>query len=285
MTQTDYYQDEYQVYSDHDHCQVYSDFDHCQVYAESDDSLWLSMPDPVPTQTFITEIRSQPTAIIPQLIIQPGFIWQFMALLLAAFIFAHIKVVRKNFFKNMIAAFSSRPLFKQLIRDDLLFPIGTQFLLFIAISLTFAVFLIQLDEMFVSSRFLTRGEELKKLALYLAGVIIVLSLKYLIHYFTGLIFKTRFLTKEYLTNSFYFNTLAAAIFIPLLMVSTFSKSEPVLIVVIGMSLILIALRMLRGFIISLGIEMYSYFQNLLYFCTLEILPFLVIYKVIIRGII
>lgn len=276
MIQTDFYQDD---------CLVYTDDDPCQVYPWSDDTLLLPLPKPLPTQTFVTEIRSYPIVINPQPIQQSGFIWQFMALLLAAFIFAYIKVVRKNFFKNITTAFTSRPLFKQMIRDDQLFPYSTQFPVFISISLTFGVLLLQLDEMFFSQRYFSKTEELKTLSLYVAGVITLLSAKYLTHYFSGLIFKTRMLTKEYVTNSFYFNTVATVAFIPLLMITTFSKSEPVLLFIIGLALIMIIIRMFRGLIISMDIELYSYFQNLLYFCTLEILPFLIIYKVITLGII
>jgi len=259
--------------------------DECQVFTDSEDTLWLFPQKPAPTETFLTEISAKPFVINPQPIEQPGFIWQFIALILAMFIFAYIKLVRKNFFKNLRAAFSSRPLFRQMLRDDILFPAGIYVPVFIAIALTFSVFVLQLDEMLLSFSFYSKPEELGKILFYLAGASIFMLAKYLLHFMTGIIFGTRQLTKEYLNNAFYFNTVAAIIIIPLLMISTFSKSETVLLAVIIIALIMFILRIFRGLIISLEMEKYSQFQNFLYFCTLEILPLLAIYKLVMEGII
>jgi hypothetical protein len=259
--------------------------DECQVFTDSEDTLWLYPQKPAPTETFLTEMSGKTLVIKPQLIEQPGFIWQFIALILAIFIFAYIKLVRKNFFKNLRAAFSSRPLFRQMLRDDMLFPAGIYVPVFIAIALTFSVLLLQLDEMLLSFSFFSKIEELKNLLLYFAAASVFMLAKYLLHFITGVIFGTRQLTKEYLNNAFYFNTIAAIVFIPLLMIATFTKSETVLLVIIGIALIMVILRIFRGLLISLEMEKYSQFQNFLYFCTLEILPFLTIYKLIMEGII
>ncbi len=259
--------------------------DECQVFTDSQDSLWLALQDLTPTETFLTQISTRPLVINPQPIEQPGFIWQFIALILAMFIFAYIKLARKHFFKNLRTAFSSRPLFRQMLRDDMLFPAGIYVPVFIAISLTFAVLLLQFDELLLSFRYFSKPEELEKILLYLAGISILMLAKFLLHYLTGFIFGTHQLTKEYLNNTFYFNTIAVIILIPLLMISTFSKSETVLLIIIGIALMMFVLRIFRGLLISMEVEKYSQFQNFIYFCTLEILPLLVIYKLITEGII
>lgn len=260
-------------------------FDECLVYFEIHDSLLTPLPVATATRTFVTSTSGKPIIINPQPILDSGFIWQFVALLLATFIYAYFKVSRRNFFKNIKDAFSSRPLFKQILRDDQLFPLGSKVPLFIAFTLTFTVFMLQVDEMLVSFRHFPKTEELQMLTLYLAGIIAFLLVKTLLHLVVGLLFNTQTITREYISNSFYFNTVSAIVFIPLLMISTFSKSEPVIIAIIVIGLIMIALRAFRGIIILLDIEMYSYFQKFLYFCTLEILPFLAIYKMIATGII
>jgi hypothetical protein len=259
--------------------------DECQVFADSDDSLLINPHKSAPTETFLTVAASKPLSINPQPIEQSGFIWQFIALLLAVFIFGYIKLVRKNFFKNLRAVFSSRPLFRQMLRDDILFPAGIYVPVFIAIALTFSVLLLQLDELLLSFRFFSKPEELEKLLFYLAGVTIYIIAKFLLHIITGFIFGTHQLTKEYLNNAFYYNTIAVIILIPLLMFATFSKSEILLVVIIVIALLMFVLRIYRGLIISLEIEKYSHFQNFLYFCTLEILPLLAIFKLVKGGII
>lgn len=265
-------------------CLVYTGFevDHCLVYTPEEDSLFVLISK-TPQQRFITLTEKTPALINPMPIGQPGYFWQFLVLLLAVFIFTYIRFVRKSFYKNLSAAFSSKLLFRQMIRDDLLFPVSSRFPLFVAIVLTYAVLLLQIDEVLISQPFLSKNEELFRLLLYLGTVTGILSLKNLLHWFAGMIFETRLITKEYLTNSFYFNTVGAIFLIPLLMISTFSKSEIILILIIAVAVVLILLKLFRAFTISMGLEKYSYFQNFVYFCTLEILPWLTLYKLVSNG--
>lgn len=235
------------------------------------------------TRTFITKDNAAPININPVPLEQHSVFWQFIALLLAAFIFASIKIVRKNFFRNLSAAYRSRPIFKQLLRDGMLFPSGLYIPLFIAIVLSWSVFLLQLDEELISFQYFSKDEELRVLLKYLAGVTAFLSGKYLLHYLSGLLFKTVAFTKEYLNNSFLFSTVSSLVFIPLLFVSAFSKSSIVFFTLLIIALVIILFKFIRGFIISLEIEKYSHYQNLIYLCTLEILPVLIIYRMVMNG--
>lgn len=265
-------------------CLVYTglEVDHCLISSPEEDSLFLLFLK-TPKERFITISEKTPAVINPMPIGQPGYFWQFLALLLAVFIFTYIRFVRKSFYKNLSAAFSSKLLFRQLIRDDLLFPVSSRLPLFVAFVLTYAVLLLQIDEVLVSQSFLSKSEELFRLLLYLGVVTGILTLKNLLHWIAGLVFETRLITKEYLTNSFYFNTVGAIFLIPLLMISTFSRSEVILILILVISAVLVLLKLFRAFTIALGLEKYSYFQNFVYFCTLEILPWLALYKLVSNG--
>ncbi|NCU32215.1 MAG: DUF4271 domain-containing protein, partial [Candidatus Moranbacteria bacterium] len=56
-----------------------------------------------------------------------------------------------------------------------------------------------------------------------------------------------------------------------------------IIVILFIILIINTLKIFRGFVIANETEKYSLFQIFLYFCALEFLPVLAIYKLIVEG--
>lgn len=256
---------------------------HFQPLAIAPDTSAEKISEVRPSKQFITETRNEPITINPLPLQQYGFIWQSAALLLALVILALMKFVRKNFFKNLSAAFFSKPIFKQLLRDNQLFPAESVLPVFVAVILVFSVLLYQFRVVLHFSGAAPVSDELHHLVYSAIVVSGFFGVKYLLHYLVAKVFGTIRKTREYLANAFYFNTLAAIILIPLLLAAIFSKSMALLFVIAFIVLIMIVLRIIRGIVISFEVENYSGFQKFLYFCTLEILPVLAVYKLVLQG--
>lgn len=262
-------------------CLVFTGYeeDHCLVSTQQEDSIF-HVIQTTPKVRFITKDADTPVIIEPLTIEQPGFISQFFALLIAGSILIYIRIVRKGFYKNLKSVFNSRLLFKQMIRDNLLFPLPVRLLLFIACMLTFSVLLFQADAIFLTDGYYNQAEELIRLTFFFTVITITISAKYLTHWIIGHIYKTQSITKEYLTNSFYYNTIGTIILIPFLLFSSITRSEIALYFIFSIALILILLRTYRSLTLLIGFEEFSVYQKFVYFCTLEIFPWLVIYKLI-----
>jgi hypothetical protein len=258
-------------------------YNHFQSLTLAADTTDEKVSEARPAQKFITETRNEPIFINPLPVQQDGFIWQTAALLLALCILALMKIARKNFVRNLSAAFFSKPIFKQLLRNSQLFPPGSVLLLFMAVILVYSVLIFQFQLVLNFSGTTSVSDELPDLLNSLLVVSGFLGVKYLLHYLTGLVFGTIRKTREYLANSFYFNTIAAVILLPFLFGATFSKSTPILFVIIFIVLVMIVLKTIRGITIAFEVKNYSGFQKFLYFCTLEIIPVLAVYKLVFQG--
>ncbi len=243
----------------------------------ADDSIYLA-----PRQ-FITETRTEPFQIQPKEIEQHVYLWQLMALLLAILILALLKMQQKNFFSNLRSAFFSKPIFNQLLRDGALFPAGIVVMIFISKTLIFGVLLMQLEQFFNLSGRRSISDEFGQLTYFIAIVGGFFVAKYLLHYAVGLVFGTIEKTREYLANSFYYDTLISIIILPVLLLLTFTHPFFGIIVILFIILIINTLKLFRGFVIANETKKYSLFQIFLYFCALEFLPVLAIYKLIVEG--
>jgi len=96
----------------------------------------------------------------------------------------------------------------------------------------------------------------------------------------GFIFKNPHTASEYIQNMFIFNLFAGIILLPLVLFIHYSHSSLFLFVSFGFLIILMILRFIRGIFVGLSDHKFSLFHLFLYLCTLEILPLIVIAKLI-----
>lgn len=108
--------------------------------------------------------------------------------------------------------------------------------------------------------------------------------KKFVYLMLGSLFESTFETREYLFNVDNFNRSLGLILLPIVILVSFSPSEsPVFIVYAGIIVIALFNLMLlqRGIFILLK-KQFSIFYLFLYLCTLEFLPLLLIYKVVVE---
>ena len=121
------------------------------------------------------------------------------------------------------------------------------------------------------------------LSLIFGGTLLYFFGKKVIYLTLGLMFETQNETREYLFSYDNFNRSLSLIFLPVVILIQFAPLKtPVFIAILGLIILflfnIILLR--RGAIILLK-KQFSLFYLFLYLCTLEILPLLLIYKVVV----
>jgi len=97
---------------------------------------------------------------------------------------------------------------------------------------------------------------------------------------SGIIFKATEISKEYSSNILTTNTIAATLLVPVLMLSQYDRSMTSTYLAILLCIFLFIFRAIRGIFITLEERKYSLYHFFIYFCTLEILPVLIIIKTI-----
>jgi len=227
---------------------------------------------------FFTSDRETPVQFRPESITRVTDDWQVITLLLSVLAIAFVRISGKNFFKNLQSGFISRPIFKQLFRDGQLIPTQARLPLLISFLLAITVFLFQLDTLFP---FISIPKTLN----LFTNILLIISilgfyelLKYSLTSALGYIFKTKGFTREYTANNIFYNSLTAILVVPMLLFSIYSTTPMILYFASGIILILYFIRIFRGFLIAIELRTYSFYQIILYICTLEILPVFVLFK-------
>ncbi|MBP1630436.1 MAG: hypothetical protein H6Q15_1329 [Bacteroidetes bacterium] len=114
--------------------------------------------------------------------------------------------------------------------------------------------------------------------------LLVIFLKNILIYFFGLIFRNKNVINQYLTNQTIFYVFEGLILLPSLFFYFFLPkylSEIIIISILIIIAILFVIRLFRGFYISLKATKFSKVYLFLYLCIVEILPLIIIFKLLV----
>lgn len=232
------------------------------------------------TERFLTITSQKPAVINPQLIKNQQSDWLVGILIFCFFVISYIRITRKKYVKDMLLGLYSRPMFRQMIREGALYSSGLVFPMTLVVLLTYSVFTYQIIN-HINPSVLANTVQIQLLSYLFGGILVLLLTKTLLVRGAGFLFKTSELAEEYASNSYYFHIVTAVSLLPFLFFSIFDKSSILIYLSLFVTALLFIYRILRGILISLEMQKYSPYQNLLYLCTLEFLPILVIIKAII----
>jgi hypothetical protein len=232
------------------------------------------------TERFLTITSQKPAVINPQLIKNQQSDWLVGILIFCFFVISYIRITRKKYVKDMLLGLYSRPMFRQMIREGALYSSGLVFPMTLVVLLTYSVFTYQIINL-INPDVLANTVQIQLLSYLFGGILVLLLTKTLLVRGAGFLFKTSELAEEYASNSYYFHIITAVSLLPFLFFSIFDKSSILIYLSLFVTALLFIYRILRGVLISLEMQKYSPYQNLLYLCTLEFLPILVIIKAII----
>jgi len=111
-----------------------------------------------------------------------------------------------------------------------------------------------------------------------AGFLMLLLVKLALAWGVARVFQVREAGQAYRDHLLLSAFSSAAVMIPLIVVNAFTTSPAFLIVTALLMITLIAVRLIRTVMVASRITPFSYIHIFLYFCTLEIIPLLVIGK-------
>jgi len=114
-----------------------------------------------------------------------------------------------------------------------------------------------------------------------AGFLLLMLFKLLIIRFTSSVFHTQKTGMVYQDHLLISAFVTSALIIPFVVMNAFSASQGFLIGAFVIMAVMTIVRLIRVFPLGFAIESFSYVHFILYFCTLEILPLLIIGKVIV----
>jgi len=117
-------------------------------------------------------------------------------------------------------------------------------------------------------------------AIIFAGLFLYQFIKSAFVFASGIIFDTREYARQYQLNIMIFNYLIGVILFPIVIIALYWDNTISLITGIIITSLLLLYQLLRGIMTGISNKSYNLFYLFLYLCTLEILPLLLIYKVI-----
>jgi len=204
--------------------------------------------------------------------------WITLVLLICLFIFAWIQTYYPKRFGQIFRAVAQPHAVNQLEREGNLFSeritLGLGFIYY-AVS---SIFIYQLF-----TTFLTIPNGLNNIAL--AGIIsgslfAYQMLKSALIFILGIIFHTSESTRSFQLNTLIFNHIIGAVLFPITIIAIYWGSSVFLKIGIVIALLLLLYRLFRSILTGMANMNYNLFYLFLYLCTLEILPLLLLYKLI-----
>jgi hypothetical protein len=233
-----------------------------------------------PSTTFFAEHRLKTNLITPKLHKEiTNDWWMSGIILLCVSLFILVKVLANKRFKQIFFSVFGQHFFHQLNRDGDLLKERISIPLFVIYSLLISLLIFQ--TVLIYNKY--QDELLNSFVLFLLifiSIIILWCLKITVIKFIAKLFKEYQISIEYRINTLIFNIITGILLLPLLILITYLKTNIFLysaFIIIGL---LILFRFFRNIQIAINQRKISVLYIFLYFCSLEILPAIVIIKLV-----
>ena len=206
--------------------------------------------------------------------------WLVLVLFGSILIFATIRYSYVNYIKHLFTSLFNYPTAVRLWQESSYPASHAAYRLDAIFYITVSVFVFQVLNVFGISN---ASNRILYYLFVLGGILVYFFGKRLLYQTIGTLFETRTETGEYLFNMSNFNRSLGIVLIPLVALVSFSPvGNPKIVVFTGIAIILVfqLLLLQRGVLILLR-KQFSILYLFLYLCTLEFLPLLLIYKVVV----
>ncbi|MBI9036686.1 MAG: DUF4271 domain-containing protein [Bacteroidales bacterium] len=233
-----------------------------------------------PSTTFFAEHQLKTQLIAPKPHKQNTNDWWVSAIiLLCVSIFILIKLVAKKRIKQIFFSTFGQQFFHQLNRDGNLLKERISVALFFIYSLLTSLLIYQTILIFYKNQ----DELLNSFVLFsfiFTSIIILWALKIIAIKFIAKLFNEYQISTEYRTNILVFNIITGIFLLPLLILIVYLKANIFFYSTFFIIGLLIFFRFFRSMQIAISLKKFPVFYIFLYFCSLEILPAIVIVKLV-----
>ena len=205
--------------------------------------------------------------------------WISIHLIICLLLFAGIQIYYGKRLRQIIKAFGGIRYTSILTKEVNLFRERISIPLFIIylISLSLLVYLVISGDS--EPEFMNLGG-LKVFSLIVLGVLLTWFIKNLVLNFIGVLFKNQLILTDYMHINFIFNMMTGLVLLPFIVLSVYTSFSYLLYAAIVIWLLIYFYRFVRELFTGLSYTNFSLFSRILYLCTIEIIPFLVVTKLI-----
>ncbi|MBL0341406.1 MAG: DUF4271 domain-containing protein [Bacteroidetes bacterium] len=221
-----------------------------------------------------------PTHGVPVSVTRRNADWFTIAIVIVVIAFTWIKAFYFKIFKQLIAAFFSNSITNQMVRDENILVQRASILMSFIFYLTSSLFIYQISVFFEwDYPFLSDG--IVRFLVISLIIAFTYSFKMVLMKGLGEVFNLDKPVSTYIFNIFLINNMLGLFLIPIIVTIAFvvTYSTP-FVIYTGVAIVIISFiyRLVRAFTIWLTLQGVSFFYLILYFCTLEIAPMLIIIK-------
>jgi len=206
--------------------------------------------------------------------------WFTLTLVFVVLSFTWIRVFYAKIFKQLISAFFSNSISNQVVRDENILVQRASILMSFVFYLTASLFIYQVS-VYYNWDYPFLGEGFLRFLVVCLIVAFAYSFKMVLLKALGEVFELDRPVASYIFNIFLINNMLGLILIPVVVITAFVVTYSTgLIIQAGVALVIIAFiyRLVRAFTIWMTLPGVSLFYLILYFCTLEIAPLVIIVK-------
>ncbi len=192
---------------------------------------------------------------------------------------AWVQVFYPKRIQQIFRAPFSRRFINQLTRDGNLFQERIGVALGIIYILAYSLFLYELNEQILKLNF----PGISGISLYWLITLVnigIITAKVIMVQFLGIVFKTKETTANYQLNILIFALLSGPAILISLVFIIYLKSVILIYLCVVLFTLVFILRFIRGFFIGMALTKFSYLFLFVYLCSLEILPLLVLIKIL-----
>ncbi len=205
--------------------------------------------------------------------------WITIHLLICIGLIAWVRLYYPKRLNQVFRSFTGSFYFNQLTREGNIFRerISIPLLIIYLVSTSLLIYLL------INGVTGLSGLALKGLKMYSAIMLLVLVtwfLKNAVLTFFGVLFRNEVILSEYLLINFIFNMVVGLVMLPVLIMAVYIPSQQVLYSGIIIWALAFIYRLLRELFMGSSFTKFSLFHRILYLCTFEILPLLVLTKLV-----
>lgn len=225
--------------------------------------------------------KEKPIEINPKIRIEANYDWLTGLFVLCLIILTWVKYESERRVTQIFKAVFARHNMNQLLRDgDIIHERITPGLMFLSlISISSLAFLLTVH--FNVNIPLTENSFLI-FSILASAIFILWMLKLVAIRISGVIFRTRAESNEYLITNLIYNVTAGMVAFPFVLIGHYAENQTSIIIAIAILALGIIARFIRSIFVGLTAQSFSVVYIFLYLCTLEILPILVLYKLLIN---
>jgi hypothetical protein len=235
---------------------------------------------PLPYDSLYTVLKGVEVVFPGKKIFRSNPDWLVGVILVIFLLFATVRLIFNKYLSQLIHATINNSTFTRMFRERYFNLLHASFRLDLIFNLTLALFGYQ----FLSMHKISLGHT-KSYYVYLtclATIIGYFFAKRFIYYMVGILTESKSEVLEYLFNITVFNRVLGLFLVPVTAVIAFiplTQVEPLMYVGLGIVVIFYLLSLTRGIKIFMK-KQFSILYLILYLCTLEILPLLLIYNLL-----